>query len=136
MASKFLIASPLFNTCLVVSLFSCSYHRLLVAKYGCKQEKSQEAKWRSTEERRPMHKMAESDGHGFIFGSSRPMGQGQPSLSYNPPQDVPTCHLQRTKGGRMSHLPRSLAAYAPAEPRGGHTHHSAGPAGDQQGGTP
>ena len=55
------------------------------------------------------------------------MGRGQPPLSYNPPQDVPTCHLQRAKGGRMSHLPRLPVAYAPAEPRGGHTHHSAGP---------
>ena len=36
----------------------------------------------------------------------------------------------------MSHLPGSLAAYAPAGPRGGHTHHSAGLAGDQQGRTP
>ena len=42
---------------MVVSLFPCSYHRLLVAKYGCKQEKLQEAKQRSAEERRPMHKM-------------------------------------------------------------------------------
>ena len=42
---------------MVVSLFPCSYHRLLVAKYGCKQEKSQEAKWRSTEEQRPMCEM-------------------------------------------------------------------------------
>ena len=58
MASKFLIiASPLFNTYLVVSLFPCSYHQLLVAKYGCKREKLQEAKWRSAEEQRPMHKM-------------------------------------------------------------------------------
>ena len=36
----------------------------------------------------------------------------------------------------MSHLLRLLVAYAPAEPRGGHTHHSAGLARDQQGGTP
>ena len=58
MASKFLIiASPLFNTYLVVSLFPCSYHRLLVAKDRCKREKLQEAKWRSAEEQRPVHKM-------------------------------------------------------------------------------
>ena len=36
----------------------------------------------------------------------------------------------------MSHPPRLPAAYAPAEPRGRHTHCSAGLAGDQQGGTP
>ena len=58
MVSKFLIiASPLFNTYLVVSLSLCSYHQLLVAKYGCKREKLQEAKWRSAEEWRPVHEM-------------------------------------------------------------------------------
>ena len=58
MALKFLIiASPLFNTYLIVSLSPCSYHRLLVAKYGCKREKSQAAKQRSTEEWRPMCEM-------------------------------------------------------------------------------
>ena len=64
------------------------------------------------------------------------MARGQPPSSYNPPQDVSTCCLQRAKGGGMSHLLRSPAVYAPAEPRGRHTCHSAGPAGDQQGGTP
>ena len=39
---------------LVVSLFSYSYHKLLVAKYHSKWEKSQEAKWRSTVEQRPI----------------------------------------------------------------------------------
>ena len=39
------------------------------------------------------------------------------------------------KGGEMSHLLRSPVAYALAEPRGS-TCHSAGPARDQQGGTP
>ena len=53
MASKFLIALPLFNTYLAVSLFPSSYHQLLVAKYGGKRE----AKWRSTEEWRPVCEM-------------------------------------------------------------------------------
>ena len=34
-----------------------SYHELKVAKYGCKREKSQEAKWRSAEEWKPMREM-------------------------------------------------------------------------------
>ena len=34
-----------------------SYHELMVAKYGCKKEKSQEAKRRSTEEWKPMQEM-------------------------------------------------------------------------------
>ena len=37
--------------------FPYSYHRLLVVKYKCKRERSQEAKWRSAEERRPVHEM-------------------------------------------------------------------------------
>ena len=37
--------------------FPYSYHKLLVAKYGCKREKSQEAKRRSAEEQKPMHEM-------------------------------------------------------------------------------
>ena len=42
---------------LVVSLFSYSYHKLLVAKYCSKWEKSQEAKLRSTVEQRPIHEL-------------------------------------------------------------------------------
>ena len=41
----------------VVSLFSCSYHKLMVAKYCSKQEKSQEAKQRSIVEQRPVHEL-------------------------------------------------------------------------------
>ena len=37
--------------------FLYSYHELMVAKYGCKREKSQEAKRRSTEEWKPMQEM-------------------------------------------------------------------------------
>ena len=61
------------------------------------------------------------------------MGRGQPPSSYNPPRDVPICHLRRTERGGMIRLLRHLAGYAPAEPRGGHTCRSAGPAGDQPG---
>ena len=34
-----------------------SYHDLMVVKYGCKREKSREARWRSAEERKPMWEM-------------------------------------------------------------------------------
>ena len=53
-------------TCGIVSLFAMtihlfyfpySYHKLLVAKYGCKREKSQEDKLRSAEEWRPVCEM-------------------------------------------------------------------------------
>ena len=136
MALKFLIiASPLFNTYLVVSLYPSSYHQLLVATYGCKSEKLQEAKWRSAEEQRPVHEMERAMDMDLFLGAQDTMGQGQPPSSYHPPWDVPTCHLWRMKGGGMSHPLRLPVAYAPAEPRGG-THHPAGPAGDQQGGTP
>ena len=42
---------------LVVFLFPYSYHKLLVAKYRNKQEKTQEAKWRSAIEQRLVHKL-------------------------------------------------------------------------------
>ena len=34
-----------------------SYHELMVAKYGCKREKSWEAKWRSAAEQKPVQEM-------------------------------------------------------------------------------
>ena len=34
-----------------------SYHDLMVAKYGCKREKSREARWRSAEEQKPVREM-------------------------------------------------------------------------------
>ena len=49
--------APLFATTIHLFYFPHSYHELLVAKYGCKREKSQEAKQRSAEERRPICKM-------------------------------------------------------------------------------
>ena len=42
---------------LVVSLFPYSYHKLLVAKYCNKQEKTQEAKLRSAVEQRLVHEL-------------------------------------------------------------------------------
>ena len=47
----------LFATTIHLFYFPHSYHELLVAMYGCKREKSQEAKWRSAEEWRPVRKM-------------------------------------------------------------------------------
>ena len=78
MASTFLIASPLFNTFLVVSLFPCSYHQLLVAKYGCKREKSQEAKWRSAEERRPMHEIERAMEVDLFLGAQDQLAKDSP----------------------------------------------------------
>ena len=49
--------APLFATTIHLFYFPHSYHELLVAKYGCKREKSQEAKQRSAEEQRPIHEM-------------------------------------------------------------------------------
>ena len=40
-----------------VSLFPCSYHRLMVARYHDKQEKFQVAKWQSTDEWKPVWEM-------------------------------------------------------------------------------
>ena len=54
------------------------------------------------------------------------MGRGQPKLCGNNLQNVLACSCQRAERGQMNHLPGPLAEYASAEPRGGHTHHSAG----------
>ena len=40
-----------------VSLFPCSYHRLMVARYCNNWEKFQVPKWPSIEERRPVHEL-------------------------------------------------------------------------------
>ena len=50
-------SASLFAMTIHLFYFPHSYHELLVTKYGCKREKSQEAKWRSAEEWRPIHKM-------------------------------------------------------------------------------
>ena len=49
--------TSLFAMTIHLFYFPHSYHELLVTKYGCKREKSQEAKWRSAEEQRPICKM-------------------------------------------------------------------------------
>ena len=49
--------ASLFAVTIHLFCFPCSYHELLVAKYGCKREKSQEAKQRSAEEEKPVHEM-------------------------------------------------------------------------------
>ena len=49
--------ASLFATTIHLFYFFYSYHDLMVAKYGCKREKSREAKWRSTEEQKPMQEM-------------------------------------------------------------------------------
>ena len=49
--------ASLFAVTIHLFYFPYSYHELLVAKYGCKREKFQEAKQRSAEERKPVHEM-------------------------------------------------------------------------------
>ena len=53
---------PLSLFAMVVHLFSfsCSYHKLLVAKYGSKWERCQEAKRRSAEGQGPMREMEQA----------------------------------------------------------------------------
>ena len=103
---------------LVVSLFSYSYRKLLVAKYCSKWEKSQEAKRRSTVEQRPICELERVMDVDLFLEA-----QG------NWPEDSPL-HLvilhemflhaasERTERGRTICLPRCLAANAPAEPQG------------------
>ena len=49
--------ASLFAVTIHLFYFPYSYHELLVTKYGCKREKSQEAKQRSAEEQKPVCKM-------------------------------------------------------------------------------
>ena len=49
--------ASLFAMTIHLFYFLYSYHKLMVAKYGCKKEKSQEAKRRSSEEWKPMWEM-------------------------------------------------------------------------------
>ena len=49
--------TSLFAVTIHLFYFPYSYHELLVAKYGCKREKSLEAKQRSTEEQKHVHEM-------------------------------------------------------------------------------
>ena len=51
----------------------------------------------------------------------RLMGRRQPTLHGNNTCDVPPCSCQRVEGGRTDCLPRLLAEFASAEPRGRHT---------------
>ena len=57
-----------------VSLFPCSYHKLMVVKYLNKQEKSQEAKWRSAVEQRLVHKLERAMDVDLFFGNTGQMG--------------------------------------------------------------
>ena len=52
--------ASLFAMTIHLFYFPYSYHELLFAKYGCKREKSQEAKQRSAEEQRPICEMERS----------------------------------------------------------------------------
>ena len=49
--------ASLFAVTIHLFYFPYSYHELLVARYRCKREKSQEVKQRSAEEQKPMHEM-------------------------------------------------------------------------------
>ena len=49
--------TSLFAMTIHLFYFLYSYHELMVAKYGCKREKSREAKRRSAEEQKPVQEM-------------------------------------------------------------------------------
>ena len=68
----------LFVVTIYLFYFPYSYHKLLVAKYGCKREKSQEAKWRSTEEQRPMHEMERAVDVDLFLEAQAPWAKDSP----------------------------------------------------------
>ena len=71
----------------------------------------------------------------LFLRNPRLMGRRQPTLHGNTTRDVPACSCQRVERGRMDCLLRLLAEFASAEPRGRHTHQSAGGARNIQGRT-
>ena len=61
----------------------CSYHKLMVAKYCSKWEKSQEAKRRPAVERRPVCKLERAMDVDLFLENAGQMAQGQSSLPGN-----------------------------------------------------
>ena len=70
--------ASLFAMAIHLFYFPHSYHELLVAKYGCKREKSQEAKWRSTEERRPICEMERALDVDLFLGAQNQWAEDSP----------------------------------------------------------
>ena len=55
-----------------------SYRELMVAKYGCKREKSGEAKWRSTEEQKPVWEMERAEDVDLFLEAQEPWAKDSP----------------------------------------------------------
>ena len=70
--------ASLFATTIHLFYFPHSYHKLLVTKYGCKREKSQEAKWRSAEEWRPIHEMEKALDVDLFLGAQDQWAEDRP----------------------------------------------------------
>ena len=70
--------APLFATTILLFYFTHSYHELLVNKYGCKREKSQEAKWRSAEEQRPICEMERALDVDLFWGAQDQWAEDSP----------------------------------------------------------
>ena len=83
--------ASLFAVTIHLFYFPYSYHELLVAKYGCKREKSQEAKRRSTEEWKPMHEMERALDMDLFLEVQHQWAKDKPPPSHHTPRDVLTC---------------------------------------------
>ena len=68
----------LFVVTIYLFYFLYSYHKLLVAKYGCKREKSQETKQRSAEKWRPMHEMERAVDVDLFLEAQEPWAKDSP----------------------------------------------------------
>ena len=118
--------TSLFAVTIHLFYFPYSYHKLLVAKYGCKREKSQEAKQRSAEEQKPMCKMERALDVDLFLEAQEQWAK-----------DSPHCliifhkmflHANPKGRRRLSKLSAKAARqYMPQlDPEAGHTHHPAG----------
>ena len=70
--------ASLFATTIHLFYFPYSYHELLVTRYGCKKEKSQEAKQRSVEEQRPIREMERAVDMGLFLEAQEQWAKDSP----------------------------------------------------------
>ena len=88
----------------------------MVAKYGCKREKSQEAKQRSAEERKPVWEMERAVDVDLFLEAQEQWAKDSPHRLIILHKNVPTCCIRRAEGGRTNCLLGLLAVYASIGP--------------------
>ena len=79
------------------SLFSCSYHKLMVVKYRSKWEKVTGSQTEICCRAETCMQAREGDGYGSVFRNTGRLAQRQSSLPGNMIQDVSPCYFRRDR---------------------------------------